>query len=185
MKWFKKGLEAKDGGDFWSLRTMAQNTSSTDFIDVLKVDCEGCEFNVFQDKDSLEFIKTTVAQLLIEVHIGYGTVEKTAAIAQNILDAGALARRGGCCCALFPAHIPSPAGQRGDAMHCVARASACLAAHLIAKAEKISISDASIVCTAWRLLLLTLPNRTQVSGFSARSRTCWRVPARTRSRSPF
>lgn len=89
-QWFKKGLGEVDDESkkLLSLAGMAALTNVS-FIDVLKIDCEGCEFEVFRDARTLEFLKSFVAQVQIEVHIGYGTLDGVAAIAQNLLDIGA------------------------------------------------------------------------------------------------
>lgn len=80
------GAAAVDGDFLKSLRTLYKDTNATGAIDVLKIDCEGCEYEVFTDPDTLEFIKSTVKQIMVEVH--FNGVKSTESLAQAFADAG-------------------------------------------------------------------------------------------------
>jgi hypothetical protein len=73
-----------------TLRTLRQLYNETGWagrqVDVLKLDCEGCEYGIFMEQATLEFLSSHVRQLLLEVH--YTNAEATARLAQNLWDAG-------------------------------------------------------------------------------------------------
>jgi len=85
VTFYKYGIGLADGGVFRTVQGAADEAGVTK-IDVLKIDCEGCELDVFSDKHLLEWMKANVRQLLVEVH--YNTREPVVRIAQGLFDAG-------------------------------------------------------------------------------------------------
>lgn len=55
-------------------------------IDVLKIDCEGCEYTVLRDKQTLDFLRKHVKQVLVEVH--FTNAADTADLATQLAHAG-------------------------------------------------------------------------------------------------
>ena len=55
-------------------------------IDILKIDVEGAEFDVFLDGATLQTMQKAVRQILVEVH--FKTEEKAVALARACTDAG-------------------------------------------------------------------------------------------------
>ena len=55
-------------------------------IDILKIDVEGAEYDVFLDGATLPLMRKTVRQILLEVH--YKGEERTVALARAFTDAG-------------------------------------------------------------------------------------------------
>ena len=55
-------------------------------IDILKIDVEGAEYEVFLDGATLPLMRKTVRQILLEVH--YKGEERTVALARAFTDAG-------------------------------------------------------------------------------------------------
>jgi Methyltransferase domain len=55
-------------------------------IDILKIDVEGAEFDVFLDGATLRTMRKAVRQILVEVH--YKAEEKAVALARVFTDAG-------------------------------------------------------------------------------------------------
>jgi hypothetical protein len=82
------GVNGSDGNVLLTLRGAAAraNLDASTVIDVLKIDCEGCEFDVFGDAETLSFLKSNVKQILIEVH--YRTESQMVRLAENLRDAG-------------------------------------------------------------------------------------------------
>ena len=74
------------GPSLKSLPDMYALAGVTGRIDVLKIDCEGCEYAVFRDPATLAFIKRHVKQILVEIH--FTTTAATEALAQALTDAG-------------------------------------------------------------------------------------------------
>jgi len=48
------------------------NENNISEISILKIDCEGCEFELFKDKATLDFIKKKVNKIILEIHQDFG-----------------------------------------------------------------------------------------------------------------
>jgi len=62
------------------------NMSSDKKIDILRLDCEGCEYLVLKDPATLLFLANHVVQLQVEIH--FKGSQETEALAQALTDAG-------------------------------------------------------------------------------------------------
>ena len=80
------GAASQSHGEFRSLSEMAAVSNMNETIDILKIDCEGCEFDIFLDEKTQHFLKLHVKQVLVEVH--FSTRLQTEALAQAFLDSG-------------------------------------------------------------------------------------------------
>lgn len=80
------GASGVDGEGVKSLETLKDLSNTTGIVDVLKIDCEGCEFEVFSDPKTLEFISNNVRQIMVEVH--FKNSAQTEQLAQSLTDAG-------------------------------------------------------------------------------------------------
>ena len=88
VTFFTNGLagEAQANGNLITLKSAYEKTGASGIIDVLKIDCEGCEFQVFRDPGTLAFLRRHVKQILLEVH--FQNEQDTIALATNLRDAG-------------------------------------------------------------------------------------------------
>jgi hypothetical protein len=88
VTFLKNGLagEAQANGNLITLKSAYEKTGASGIIDVLKIDCEGCEFQVFRDPGTLAFLRRHVKQILLEVH--FQNEQDTIALATNLRDAG-------------------------------------------------------------------------------------------------
>ena len=71
-----------------SFDTLVQDLghANNTIIDILKIDVEGAEFDVFLDGATLRTMRKTVRQILVEVH--YKVEEKAVALARAFTDTG-------------------------------------------------------------------------------------------------
>lgn len=79
------GAATASGGNMLSLQGMAAR-SNVSYIDVLKIDCEGCEYTVLRDPATLHFLREHVKQILVEVH--FTNAADTADLATKLAFAG-------------------------------------------------------------------------------------------------
>jgi len=94
VSFYKYGLDGPGGSDpqLKSLLELRDLTGVTK-IDLLKVDCEGCEFEALGAPEVLEFLANNVRQILIEVHWARGqrdAVERLVLLAERLRAAGFL-----------------------------------------------------------------------------------------------
>lgn len=83
VNWYKVGLGATKHDLISTMQDILQMTGlSNSSIDILKVDCEGCEWHVYQD-----FFKGTFRQIMIELH-GVGEIFKVHNFFEGMNDNG-------------------------------------------------------------------------------------------------
>ena len=86
----------RGGGDpqLKSLLELYKLSRAKDIIEVLKIDCEGCEYDSLSAPEVLDFLSTSVRQILIEVHWIRGpvdaAVERIVLLAERFRAAGFL-----------------------------------------------------------------------------------------------
>eukprot|EP00277_Geminigera_cryophila_P042034 CAMPEP_0173102072 /NCGR_PEP_ID=MMETSP1102-20130122/37302_1 /TAXON_ID=49646 /ORGANISM="Geminigera sp., Strain Caron Lab Isolate" /LENGTH=123 /DNA_ID=CAMNT_0013996077 /DNA_START=682 /DNA_END=1053 /DNA_ORIENTATION=+ len=69
VKYHPKGLGASNQGDVLTMESLLGSAGLSGLeIDILKIDCEGCEYNVYK-----ELTKGFLRQILIEIHMGAPT----------------------------------------------------------------------------------------------------------------
>lgn len=86
LTYHRIGLGPRSVGDIKTLMDMYKLTGSLHKIDVLKVDCEGCEYAAFLDPETLLFLSHHVLQLLVEIH--FTSAPETEALAEALTGAG-------------------------------------------------------------------------------------------------
>jgi len=79
------GLSDSDGGQLKTLQGMAEE-AGVDHVDVLKIDCEGCELAVFAHAPTLAWLGANVRQMQLEVHFKTAPPVKT--VAEGLFNAG-------------------------------------------------------------------------------------------------
>jgi hypothetical protein len=62
------GIGVRSGGQIKTLREIVALTKAPGIIDIFKIDCEFCEYDVFDDEPTLQLLQTSVRQLLVEIH---------------------------------------------------------------------------------------------------------------------
>lgn len=79
------GLSDSDSGQLKTLQGMAE-AAGVDHVDVLKIDCEGCELSVFAHAPTLAWLGANVRQMQLEVHFKTAPPVKT--VAEGLFKAG-------------------------------------------------------------------------------------------------
>lgn len=85
VNFYQIGLATTNSTNMADLRKMME-LAKVDKIDVMKVDCEGCEWDWLSNDDTMEVLRTKVGQLLIEFH--WRDVALMESIASRLTKAG-------------------------------------------------------------------------------------------------
>lgn len=70
VSFYPFGIATKSEGQLKTINQLSEiaGLHNKSLIDVFKIDCEGCEYDLFSDTNTLEFMSRRIRQLSVEIH---------------------------------------------------------------------------------------------------------------------